>query len=685
MVRSLRAAPITLPCAGALALVAWWALDEGGFDVRQWGPGGLVLLGLLAVGVLAAPVQLRALPRPVALAAAGLGAYAAWSFASIAWAADPGYALEGATRTLLYVLAFCLFALWPQRGATGAALLAAWVAVVVAAGLVLALQMAGGGDLEELFVFDRLRAPTGYPNATAALLMMPVLPAVVLAAARGVPWWARGAFAAGAVGLAGLTLLTVSRGAVFSTPLVLLVFFLLVPGRVRHFYALLPVAVAVAVSAPRLLDVAPALDAGDAPAALAAALGPLAAAAVGVGLLVTLVAWREHRPVGAATATRVSLAARALVVVVLLAGLVGGLAAAGDPVSRADAAWTSFKGGYAENDEQANRLVGGLGSARYDFYRVALDAWAERPLTGIGADNYFQAYLRGGDSAETPRYPHSVELRTLAQTGLVGVVLLLGGLGAALVAAVRGMRTGGRLRRVAAGGAFMGFAYWMVHGSVDWFWEWAGLGIPAFAMLGLAGAMSRPARDADADARVERSADAEAPVEPVGSVALGRTGSPSPLAHAAALALLCVLAVPLVAVWGADHQQRRAAAVYAADPLAAYAHLDRAARLNPFSSRPETLTGSIALRFGDLSRADAAFARALERVPDDQYAVLERGAIASALGRRDTAERFLTRAVALAPRDRQARAALRIVRRGGSIDVAELNRRITEATRGLSS
>ena len=36
-----------------------------------------------------------------------------------------------------------------------------------------------------------------------------------------------------------------------------------------------------------------------------------------------------------------------------------------------------------------------------------------------------------GHSDETPRYPHSVELRTLAQTGVLGALLALVGLGAA--------------------------------------------------------------------------------------------------------------------------------------------------------------------------------------------------------------------------------------------------------------
>jgi O-antigen ligase len=108
-------------------------------------------------------------------------------------------------------------------------------------------------------------------------------------------------------------------------------------------------------------------------------------------------------------------------------------------VARARHAWDTFKSqrGYAAN-ASGSRLTSGLGSQRYDFYRVALDEFLAHPLVGIGADNFQQQYLAHGHSEETPHYPHSVELRTLVQTGVIGALLALVGLAAALVAAARG-------------------------------------------------------------------------------------------------------------------------------------------------------------------------------------------------------------------------------------------------------
>jgi Flp pilus assembly protein TadD len=144
-----------------------------------------------------------------------------------------------------------------------------------------------------------------------------------------------------------------------------------------------------------------------------------------------------------------------------------------------------------------------------------------------------------------------------------------------------------------------------------------------------------------------------------------------------------VLTLPFAGAWAADREMTRAAAVFATRPQEAYDRLDRAASVDPFASRPASLEGSIALRFDDLARADRAFADVLDRVPDDQYATLERGAIASAQGDRGRARVLLVRAAELAPRDALAREALRVVRRGGVIDVQELNRRILAGTAAI--
>lgn len=125
-----------------------------------------------------------------------------------------------------------------------------------------------------------------------------------------------------------------------------------------------------------------------------------------------------------------------------------------------------------------------------------------------------------------------------------------------------------------------------------------------------------------------------------------------------------------------QRQIQSAAAIWPKAPLVAYARLDDAARLNPLSDQAYLVAGSIALRFEDLTRAEHDFALASQRVPDDAYATLELGAIASETGHRASARKLLERAVRLNPRDPLTSQALQMVRADKRIDVQVLNRSI---------
>lgn len=140
------------------------------------------------------------------------------------------------------------------------------------------------------------------------------------------------------------------------------------------------------------------------------------------------------------------------------------------------------------------------------------------------------------------------------------------------------------------------------------------------------------------------------------------------------LALGC--AASLAAPWLSELEVQRAARVWVGAPQTAYASLRDAARLNPLSDQPAEVAGDIALRLGDLRRAKEEFKNALQRTPDDAYATLELGAIASTEGEHREALALLRRAVRLDPREPLTAAALRTARDGGRIDVEGLNRAI---------
>jgi tetratricopeptide (TPR) repeat protein len=684
---SLREAPATVPAFAALVLFVVWATNQAGYPVTHWAPGGLVVLALLGLTVAIVPRRRNELSRPLKIALWCLAGYTVLSFLSILWAAVPGDAWEGANRTLLYLLVFALFSCWSQRGASAAILLGAWTVAMIGVALYVALHLnaATRVSLESLLPEGRLSYPSGYPNANAAQWLMAFWPALLLARSRLLPWGLRGVLAGGAVLLAEVALLSQSRGSLYATPVLIVLVFALLPQRTRTFAVFVPVAAGIAAAAPAVLRVGDNLKNGAvAPAAIHSATKAALLAALAVGVVVTVgAAIESRRALTESTARRVHRGVAATAIAAAVGVLAIGLVAAGNPVSRVRHGWDTFKAGYAATNTTGSRLTSGLGSNRYDFYRVSLNEFAAHPILGIGADNFQQQYLAHGRSEETPHYPHSVELRTLAETGLVGALLAVIGLGAALLAGARAVRSdeirkrADPLARDVAAAALAGFAYWLVHGSFDWFWEFAGLGAPAFAMLGLACGLaprSEPipedslgAEEGPAPGSSFRADDAPVPhrfvaARRLGFVALG--------------ALVLAAAASFAAPWLSQLQVQSAARIWPYAPQKAYARLADAARLNPLSDEPELVAGSIALRLNELARADHDFSLALQRSPGDAYATLERGAIASTRGDRARALALLERAARLNPRDPLTREALQLVRAGHRVSVEELNRSI---------
>jgi tetratricopeptide (TPR) repeat protein len=142
------------------------------------------------------------------------------------------------------------------------------------------------------------------------------------------------------------------------------------------------------------------------------------------------------------------------------------------------------------------------------------------------------------------------------------------------------------------------------------------------------------------------------------------------------IVVLLIGAASFVLPWLSQLQLEHAARIWTKAPRQAYSALADSASLNPLSDEAYLEAGSIALRFGDLARAERQFSFALSRVPGDAYASLERGAIASTRDERKVALGFFEQAVRLDPRNPLAQQALASVRLGKTVDVDELNRAI---------
>jgi O-antigen ligase len=652
----LRESPALVPALAATIAFLVLAATEAGFYPTAWYAAALFLLGLLVATVIAVGLP-RVVPKTT-LAALGLfAAYTAWSYLSITWADQQGVAWDGANRTAMYLLVFALFALWPMGETGGRLVLGLFGLGMAGIGLVELLRASAATESAAFFLDRRLAEPAGYINANVALWTLGMFACLFSAASRETPVGLRALYLGGAGLLASLALLGQSRGWALTLPVALVLFVVLTPGRVRLLSAIAAVALGVFLVRSPLLAVHDDPGVGTLGSRLddaTVAILLLAVALAVVGLAWGLADRRVEVSEGVARGLRRGLAvASALVVVGVMVA-----AAAAEPRDRLADAWDDFRAGGGPQ-ESTSRFAS-AGTNRYDFWRTAWELFEEQPVRGIGSENFQVEYLRRGTSNELPRYPHSLELGVLSQTGLVGSLLLLGTLLAAVGGAI-GIRGSPRGRRAVAGAALGITAYWLLHASVDWLWEFPGLTAPAFAMLGVAGAVA------------PRAAPASEPA-PAGA----RVRLPAVAAAVAALALAVSLALP----WFAELQIDRAVDGWRTDPATAFDRLKSAEDLNPLSNEAQLTAATIALSLGDTARARTEFASALERDPETAYALLELGLIAAEEGRRARALGLLRRVIRLTPRDGVARQTYRAVRRGREISAAEVNRRILRRVPG---
>jgi hypothetical protein len=310
----------------------------------------------------------------------------------------------------------------------------------------------------------------------------------------------------------------------------------------------------------------------------------------------------------------------AAAVVALAVAAVGAVAAThGHPIRFFNDQWHGFTHPSAANAAAASHFAS-TGSQREDAWRVALDAFAAHPLGGLGQDNFSDYYTVHGRTGIELAWVHSWELRLLAHTGIVGFLALIAFLAAAVTAALRRRRPRGSLGGALAGIALLPLIVWLIHGSVDWFWEMPALSAPALAFLAMAGALTEdPGTAADPAARSRPSRT--------------RTVVAAGCAVAAFLAAVVVLSFSYLSV----REVSIGSDLRGSNPTQALAHLKTAADLNPWDSEPGRLAGTIALQSGSYEEAERRFNQAVSRQAGGWFSWFGAGLAASQLGQRDVA------------------------------------------------
>jgi O-antigen ligase len=452
-----------LPTAVAVVLLLGPGLlacfNGGYFDrPRLW--AAIAAWALLAIVAVALPRPLPA-SGPGRLALGGLAALTAWTALSLTWAPDAGAAGDDLQRLLLY-LPYLAAGIAVLRTRLTEPLLLAAVTGACAYGL---SERFGVIDLAAVVsAGDRLAYPLSYWNGTGAFAALGLILAAALAGDRGRPEALRIAAAATGPLLALTLLLTFSRGAFGALAAGLLVLLALSPTRARIAGVLVTVGLGGA-AAGALAAVAGGLR--TEPGTSAAALPALLAAMAVCGLAAR--AARADAPV-----TWLRPAAVAATVLVL-AGTIGAMISTERVPGR-------------DLPEAGPQRLASVQSNRYAYWKVAAEAFADRPLTGEGSGGFRTAWLREREFREAVRDAHSLYLETAAELGLVGLAAL--GLlvaGCALAAARAGP---------AAAGSVAALAAIALHAGIDWDWE-----LPALTLVALALAASLIATQEDAGAR----------------------------------------------------------------------------------------------------------------------------------------------------------------------------------------
>ena len=626
-----RRTQITWLCLGALGVVLGVSqVISGGYDETTWSSIALGLLGVALALAIGAPRR-----PPLGLVVPLLGLWL-WSLISSAWSESVDASHTAANRWLLYaaVLVLLAWAVGQDRRRATVLLTGVSAGVLGVAVWLLARMLTGHGP--ELFLGARLNDPMGYVNGEAGYLLIAAWPCLALAERRGslTAAAAAGGGMAGFVALISLGLMSQSRSWMAALAVAIVLLLAAVPGRRRRAVALVPAAAAVAAIYATLAHVWQHPGGGVVTAATTRhAAGAIIVAALAAGAVWGLIVAALERFAPAGTPERAgvrrlasgTLAALGVILVVAIAVNAGSLA------HRISTQYNAFV--HLSTSSNGTRLFSGSGS-RYDYWRVALIEFRSAPLAGVGAGNYDPGYYLHRRQNEPITQPHSLELQTLAELGVVGGLLLAGFLVAVALGFGRTARSAAtdpvaRTVAVSAGGMF---AVWLMQTSVDWMHL-----IPALTAIALAAAVAlaiRPERESAAlTHRAHAAIVASAAVIAVaGIVTIGprvlSLDAQASAQHALARGKARTAVADATTALEYDPRSVQALVLRSAGfaRLHAFsrsrADLERALRLEPQNWTTWALLGDLLTRHGDRRAARSAYARAAALDPVDRAVFL---------------------------------------------------------------
>jgi hypothetical protein len=615
------------------------AYDQGGYSIGTRSATGIAVWWaiLLGVGLTQWP---RARPtRDAIVVGALLSAFAAWTFASIWWAASAENAFVEFDRVSLYVGIFCIVVLAGTRANVGR-----W-----ADGLALGIVAIGViALLSRLFphlfshqglpvflpgVQRRLSFPIGYWNGLGAYLgfCYPLALRIALVARA---WWTRALALTPLPAVSSAIYLTSSRGGVATAAIGVIAFIAATSRRWGALGALAATAtgsiVAVAWLLPRHELVNGPLQTG-----VAEAQGRSAFFLILVTCVATGAAYAAgERLIGQAHPAR--LVGRSVVVAVVVAAALG--LAFSNPAQRFKTFketpyQTHFSGGFVQS-----HLLSGSGSGRWQFWTTAVKEFEGAPFKGRGAGSFESWWAQHAPFSYFIRNAHSLYLEVLGELGIVGFLLLVGAFVYGGAVACRRVVAAEGHERITAAALVAVLAGFYLAAGIDWIWQLTGVSLIGIVALGLlVGPATLASTPIDAqEARV---------------TALRRVRIPRYAPAAAVVGLgwlvICTQAIP----WLTGIQLgSSASAARAGNTKAALKDALAAKKLEPWASSPYLQLALVSEQAGDLASARTWIEKAIHRDPLNWRLWLVAARVETKAGDVESAARSLQHAASLNPR-----------------------------------
>jgi hypothetical protein len=420
---SVAASAFPLILGAALAAVAFGA--EGGTELTRTTVTGalMVLVSGVVIGAAFLWGRAGAIHGMTTLLLFALLAFL--TAVSILWSIVPELSYVETGRTFSYLAVFAA-AVAGARVAPRAApqlLLGLLIGAVVPVAYALASRV-WPGALAENEVSNRLGQPFDYWNAVGCVAAMAVPIALWLGSRRTGPAIAR-VLAYPAMGICVLALLlTQSRGAAAAAAVGAIVWFVVVPLRLRSLpVLLLPVAAGSGVAAWALSKdpFSKSLQPLSAKEAVAGEFGALVLLMLVVLLVVgsVLEAGVERRAPSARLRRRVGIAAVAAACLIPLAGFTSVAFSERSIGDRIDELTSETQ----VAPEEGGGRVFAASSSRGKYWREAFRVFDDRPLEGVGAGAFEKARLRHRTDASVTQHAHGWIPQTMADLGLIGLIV----------------------------------------------------------------------------------------------------------------------------------------------------------------------------------------------------------------------------------------------------------------------